>query len=417
MSRDALQTFVRDLGGLYSIRKIYPSGNDQVRRAALKAAESLSGVGTCVRIARLGDAVVVEDRTLEEPPSSLVSLVDRLERLGCEGLQFDPDADGEELQAWMERVFSGDLDRWSGRRIRIGTLQFGAGAEPADRRAEAAAGYLSLLPEVRQSLAELAQEKSEGLDRARQIVRVIAGQVAGGGKFFDPIRELRAHDDYTFTHALNVCVLTSAICRVLGVAQGHADVLALAAFCHDIGKEKVPPEILNKQGQLDPEERSIMDLHPVEGASILLRLQDRVHPLLPVVAYQHHRGPEGGGYPAQPSEMRTHPASLLVAIADVYDALRTLRSYQAPLTAAGAFSVMMRQAREGVLHPPYVGAFARLLGVLAPGARVTLSDGAGATVLAPLARDPLKPAVGLDSGETVRLEETTALWIETVADA
>ena len=217
---------------------------------------------------------------------------------------------GAELADWLAAALRGEVPGTGGA-IRAGSFELEDEAVTPAGEAETAAGYLSLLPGVRETLSEFADERQEGMSRARDIVRVIAGQVATGEKLFDPIRDLKAHDDYTFTHALNVCVLTTGMCRVLGMAEALVDTVSLAALCHDIGKEKVPSEILNKQGPLDAEETEIMNRHPAEGAAVLLRLPEKVHPLLPIVAFQHHRHADGSGYPARPANPGPHPGEPL----------------------------------------------------------------------------------------------------------
>ncbi|MDF1555961.1 MAG: HD domain-containing protein [Deferrisomatales bacterium] len=415
MKRDVLDQFLRDLASLITVLRIYPAGNEQVVRAADKAAATLAGFGRPVRIARVGQAVVVEDRTLEEPATALVALLDRLAARGREALQIDAAVRGSELAGWLAAALRGEVPG-AGGLIRAGSFELEDEAETPASEAETAAGYLSLLPGVRETLSELADERQEGLSRAREIVRVIAGQVATGEKLFDPIRDLKAHDDYTFTHALNVCVLTTGMCRVLGMAEALVDTVSLAALCHDIGKEKVPTAILNKQGPLDAGETEIMNRHPAEGAAVLLRLPEKVHPLLPIVAFQHHRHADGSGYPSRPTHPGPHPASLLVAVADVFDALCTVRPYQDPRSTESAFSVMLRRAHEGRIDPLYLGAFTRLLGLLTPGDRVRLGDGRAAWVVEAGPHPPLRPVVRLENGTTLLLAREPELWLDGMED-
>lgn len=416
MKRDLLNIFLRDLGTTYRARQMYPRGNEQVTRAAEKAARSLAELGQKVRIARVGEDLLVEDRALTDPPTPLKALMDRLAESGREGLHIDPEADPAELAAWVECVISGEVENWQGRCVRAGSLHLEKAQASAARLSQATAGYLSLMPQVQEALSDLGQEKVDGIGRAKEIVRAIAAQMATGEELVNPIRDLRTHDDYTFTHALNVCVISAAMCRSLGLAKGLVDAVSLAALCHDLGKERVPQEILNKKGTLDPEEKAVMDRHPVEGAALLLGLPDAVDPLLPIVAYQHHLGADGSGYPPQPASRKAHPASLLVAVADVYDALRTVRTYQEPRSAWAACTVMLDQCRRGILHEGYLGVFARLLGVLRPGDRLVLSDDRRGRVLHGPEGYPLRPVVETEGGEVVDLGAAPGVWIRWLED-
>lgn len=411
--RSEVAAFLRDLSGLYRARRLYPAGNELISAAARKAAASLASAGGTVRIARLGEDVVVEDLTLREAPWALGALLRDLGARGQESVQLEPGAEAAELEEWVDRlVTGGELPR--GGKIRAGVFALGTpGLDP--ELAELAAGYLALLPGVEEALQGLAAGKSQGLRRAEEMVRAIATRLAAGEELFRPIRELKSHDQYTFTHALNVCVLSAAMAEAQGLPEEGVNAVALAALCHDLGKEKVAPEILNKPGPLTPEEKRIMDRHPVDGARMLLGLGSP-DPLLPVVAYQHHRGAHGNGYPREAAAGPCHPASLLVSVADVYDALRTIRPYRPARSAEVAFNAILEDTRRGYLHATYVSAFAGLLGLLEPGRRVRLWDGRAAVVLERGAPDRLRPVVQADGGETVDLAARREGWIEAVEE-
>lgn len=411
--RSEVGLFLRDLAGLYRFRRLYPAGNELIRGAARKAAASLARVGGTVRIARLGDDLVVEDCTLTEPPAALSALLREVATRGHESVQIDPGAGARELEEWVERLVTG-AELPLGGAIRTGVLALDApGLDP--EMAELAAGYLALLPGVEETLQGLAAGKSVSLRLAEEMVRAVATRLAAGEKLFRPIRELKSHDQYTFTHALNVCVLAAAMAESQGLPEEGVNAVALAALCHDLGKEKVPVEILNKPARLTPEERLVMDRHPVDGARMLLALGSP-HPLLPVVAYQHHRGADGQGYPTLAAAGPCHPASLLVAVADVYDALRTIRPYRSARSADVAFNAILHDTRRGYLHPTYVGAFAGLLQLLEPGRRVRLGDGRAAVVLEVGEPDRLRPLVQVDGGPTLDLAALPDGWIEAVEE-
>jgi HD-GYP domain-containing protein (c-di-GMP phosphodiesterase class II) len=281
--------------------------------------------------------------------------------------------------------------------------------DPA-RRAQAAAGYLAFLPQTEEALSGIVAQRPEGLLQAREIVRALAAHLVSGEDLLQPIRQLKGHDDYTFTHALNVCVLSTALGRVVGAPEELLDVLGLSALCHDLGKQRIPDEILNKRGKLEPEERQIMDDHAALGARLLLSLSTagQVHPLLPVVAYQHHMGADRSGYPRIPVCGKPHAASLLVAVADVFDALRTVRPYRGAWSTERTCTILLEDGAAGKLHGAYVSALFGLLNVLTPGRQVELSDGQDAVVLESGASDPLRPKVETGEGEVIDLGDTSA---------
>ena len=145
-----------------------------------------------------------------------------------------------------------------------------------------------------------------------------------------------------------------------------------------------------------------MDRHASEGARTLLSLSVAVDPLLPVVAFQHHRGARGDGYPREPDTGPPHPLSMVVAVADIFDALRTVRPYRPARPPEVALNVMLSVLREGALVRSHVAAFLRLTRFLGQGCRVAVDDGRRGTVIVPGA-DPLTPVLQLEDGVEVDL--------------
>jgi putative nucleotidyltransferase with HDIG domain len=142
-----------------------------------------------------------------------------------------------------------------------------------------------------------------------------------------PLLELKEFDQYTTTHAMNVSVLAMALGEHLGVGPVMARSLGFAGLLHDLGKIRIPIEILNKPGRLTPEERLVIEAHPVEGARILLGGREPMEPAA-LVAYEHHLMLDGGGYPRLHYPRLAQYSSRIVHVCDVYDALRTRRPYR-----------------------------------------------------------------------------------------
>jgi HD-GYP domain-containing protein (c-di-GMP phosphodiesterase class II) len=131
---------------------------------------------------------------------------------------------------------------------------------------------------------------------------------------------------------------------------------------HDVGKMFVSPDILNKIGQLDPEEWAIMRQHPQLGAEYLLN-SPGIPRLAVVTAYEHHIGYDGKGYPETPHNWQLNTCSYMTSISDVYDALRTRRSYKEPLTFGQISAIMLDNAGKS-LHPEMTRSFLNALSSL-----------------------------------------------------
>ena len=403
MGQDVLDYFLHALGALFRMRRIYPPGTKQILQSARQASQKLAEWGRPVRITFLGNDTIVEDRKVDTIPVSFRALFQSLQQLGFESVHIEADAGEDDLTAWIETVVSKERTPYRGSKIVTGSLKLERRAAPSSVLTRAVTGYLGFLAEAQEVLSDLESKKSEGLVRAREVVCAIVSRLAVGRELFEPIREMKNFDDYTFTHALNVCVLSSALARALRLSEEMVNAIAMAALCHDLGKKEVPKEILNRNGPLEPNEWLLMEKHPSCGARLLLDIPgvESANPLLPVVAYQHHMGANQSGYPKVQGRLPQHTlhfASLLVAVADVYDALRTVRPYRRALTVAKAATILIRDALSGKLHKEYVSSFLLLLNVLAAGRRVVLSDGSCGMIVETHTGYPLCPMIGDEHG-------------------
>ncbi len=143
-----------------------------------------------------------------------------------------------------------------------------------------------------------------------------------------PLLDLRTFDEYTTTHSCNVAMLSIGLSEALGLSDSDARAIGTAALLHDIGKMKLPQEVLTKPGKLSDAERRLIETHPVEGARIL-SARGLGNGLAATVAYEHHIWYNGkGGYPGFAFPRATHYASRIVHVCDIYDALCSKRPYR-----------------------------------------------------------------------------------------
>jgi putative nucleotidyltransferase with HDIG domain len=209
---------------------------------------------------------------------------------------------------------------------------------------------------------------------------------------------MKAHDEYTFTHMVNVSILTMAQARTLGIEGQALRALGLAAMLHDIGKVRTPLDVLNKPGALTPEERTIIRRHPLDGASILRAAADMPR-LAAIVAFEHHLRTDGTGYPAGVERTPINLGTELCAIADAYDAMRSTRVYQPATPAARIMEIMVNNTgRQFDRH--LVRRFIHLMGVYPPATLVRLTNGSAGIVVDAGGTTPpvIKVIFGRDGG-------------------
>jgi putative nucleotidyltransferase with HDIG domain len=263
----------------------------------------------------------------------------RLAEAGIQRLEFADHVTRDDFEVFLEDVLARltleGIDTAEARQQRPTAIKFGvvgvrgSGEMPADGLPTATIAF-SLGEEVetiRWLHEEVQQRESLPLAEAEAVVRSLSVAMHGDQQMIMPLLQLKEFDQYTTTHSLNVSVLSMALAEYLGMAPSDVRAFGVAGLLHDLGKVRIPIEILTKAGKLTPDERLVMNRHPVEGARLIFESEENLD-LAAVVAYEHHIMLNGLGYPQVRYRRSCHEASNLVHVCDVYDALRTRRPYR-----------------------------------------------------------------------------------------
>ncbi|MBW3594517.1 MAG: HD-GYP domain-containing protein [Actinobacteria bacterium] len=147
-------------------------------------------------------------------------------------------------------------------------------------------------------------------------------------------------DSYTSGHSARVADLAAVIARLIDCSAGDIAVIKQAAFLHDIGKIGIPEKVLRKSGPLTREERHMIDLHPIFGASMLARVPEAAA-LVPLVLH-HHEHWDGHGYPGKLAMTDIPVGARVIAIADAYDAMTSYRTYGPAMTSEQGLDELRR---------------------------------------------------------------------------
>ena len=153
------------------------------------------------------------------------------------------------------------------------------------------------------------------------------------------LTDIRLHDTYTFAHSVNVAILSALVGMLLDFSQKELLKLTLGALLHDLGKVTIPLDVLTKPGHLSDSEWELMQGHPEAGRQRLKKMFP-TDSLLSAIALQHHERMDGSGYPNHLRGEQIHRYARIVAIADVYDALTSVRPYKRAYTPSVAHRIM-----------------------------------------------------------------------------
>lgn len=296
----------------------------------------------------------------------------RFAEAGIQRLEVEDRVSREEFEAFLDqmlaRITFAEIDTSEARQLGPANIRFGAvgvrgGAEvSAGEMLPTATITFSLGEEVetiRWLHDEVKQRDLLPLAEAEAVVRSLSVAMHGDRQMMLPLLQLKQFDQYTTTHSLNVAVLSMALAEYLGMGAGDVRAFGIAGLLHDLGKVRIPIEILTKAGKLTPDERVVMNRHPVEGARLILESEQELD-LAAVVAYEHHIMLNGLGYPQVRFRRKCHEASNLVHVCDVYDALRTTRPYREAWPVERVLPYL--EGRAGLeFDPIYVHAFITMM--------------------------------------------------------
>lgn len=376
---------VRDLYAALRAMKLYPVENAAVQKSLteltaraneiLKAEEEL-------QVRASGEFIFVNTTRLRIDLDNYASFSHILSIFRTNGVGSVQAHDGATAKDWM---------------ILLSVLQ-GATSEPPDERLATVAAKLesagvtalSLGPPTQQASGDVEKAKerakrtysqsvvvakdlmtsvrlgkSPNIKKIKRVVQGIVDQILNEETSLIGLTAIRDYDEYTFTHSVNVCIFSVAIGKRLGLSKLQLYDLGLAALFHDIGKQRVPSEVLNKSGGLTDDEWRLIAAHPWLG--VLALFQVRGQQEFPyrsmVVAMEHHMKTDLTGYP-RPIRPRTMGMfSKIVAVADGFDAATSRRSYQTtPMNPALVMQEMRDNPRRG-MDPVLVKAFVNLTGI------------------------------------------------------
>lgn len=325
-----------------STMALYGDGHPAREKAidnAFEHLEALQRHDASARFSFLGAEVIYGERALRELREW--EWGGRLAAAGIQRIELQPGVTREEYETFLgdiiARLTLSGVDTTEQRQTRPSNIRFGTigvrgttGMKGPGEALPTATITYTLGEEaeaVRWLHGEVEHRGELPLIEAEAVVRSLSVAMHGESQVVIPLLELKEFDQYTTTHSMNVSVLAMALAEFMGLGKRDVRAYGVAGLLHDLGKVRIPRDILVKPGRLTTEERAIMNRHPADGARIIFA-SDKQLDLAAVVAYEHHIMLNGGGYPCLHYGRDCHRASRLVHVCDVYDALRTRRPYR-----------------------------------------------------------------------------------------
>lgn len=359
MTLNATGLFLTNLGQALSANGLYADGHPMRTAARERALEALLNVlqeRGSVRFSFLDGSVIVGTRVMNELKGWEWAL--RLAAAGVQRLEIDAmpsptSTDVDRLVIDLHQRLQPNADHGATvalRGIRFGPLGVATAPDEHDVAATDLLDTLAHLPMTEEASAvrwihdEIAAGGDVPLAEVEAVVHSLAMAIHREQSMILPLLDIKTFDQYTTTHSCNVAMLSMGLAEQLGLGPSDVRAIGFAALLHDIGKVRVPTEVLVKPGKLTEAEFALMRAHTVEGAKILTA-RARGHGLAAVVAYEHHIWANGTrGYPSMAYARQCHYASRIVHVCDLYDALSTKRTYRDAWPRARTIAMLQEQS-------------------------------------------------------------------------
>jgi HD-GYP domain-containing protein (c-di-GMP phosphodiesterase class II) len=256
--------------------------------------------------------------------------------------------------------------------------------EIEDHKEVARKVFFEAIGTVKESMTRIKANQYPNMRKLKRLVQRTIRLVVEDESILLGLTTIKNYDEYTYNHCVNVSIYALGLGRRLGFPRETLTELALTALFHDVGKSRLPKEVLNKPAALNDEEWALMKKHPLTGVETILNLKalGDINPRMVIGIFDHHLRGDGSGYPKLFRKKEISLFGRIIQIADVYDAMTTPRVYRKAWTPEQALAFMLRD-RGKHLDPILLKIFIGLVGIFPIGSLVLLTTGELGIVLKP----------------------------------
>jgi HD-GYP domain-containing protein (c-di-GMP phosphodiesterase class II) len=266
---------------------------------------------------------------------------------------------------------------------------------------------------VKEMVEAVHLDKATRMRKMNTVVQTMVDNILDNRDALMGLTSIKMYDEYTFAHSVNTAILSISLGTYLSFEKSQIAALGVAALMHDIGKVNVPHEVINKPGKLTDEEWQLVKRHPIEGA-LLLSDVPGVSKLAMVAAFEHHQHNDAFGYPKVDGDLKQHPFSQIVSLADAYEALTAARVYYSVQMPPDEAVRILLAKRGTTFNAVIVKAFVNMIGIFPIGTLLKLDTGEAGLVMHQT-RDLMRPRVLIldkfdgtekETGDEISLLET-----------
>jgi putative nucleotidyltransferase with HDIG domain len=263
--------------------------------------------------------------------------------------------------------------------IEVGKLEFFRDEEiyvdSEDQKKHSKEVYFKSIGLVKEVVENINQQKALNIRKAKRLMQNAVNAILQDDSTLLGLANIKNYDEYTFNHCVNVAIYAIALGQRIGIPKKHLSHLGMAGLFHDMGKTRIPKEILNKTGKLTPEEWSVMRSHPVVGTELIMRMKEwgELSTRMIEGAFEHHLRYDLTGYPRLTRKKKISLFGRIVTVADFYDALVRPRVYNRfPYVSEKILGIMLERSGKD-FDPAIVKVFINMIGIFPLGTLVLLN--------------------------------------------
>jgi len=381
MLPDQLKKIIYGFSGTYKGLRLYPAAHPAIKKQAQNLEQDFLVLFREKQRLKMGlfeETLFFEQQLFVTSEPAVEEICTLLKERELEGIEFQVGLAAEEIQLFFQLLSEKHLAGQSlvqaiasrgVRHIRLIALDSEDDQETVEAPRKI---YQRALKAVSQIFSDVRLGKIPSSKEAVSVVKSMVQSTLVDPHALMALSMLKDYDNYTFTHSVNVSVIALAVGHAAGLPEDRLRTLGLGALLHDLGKLIIDKEIITKPGRLTAEEYEEIKKHPSSGSEIARQMEDVSTEAVDIVL-GHHLRYDRSGYPADARGKVISILSDMTTIADTYDAMTTLRSYQRPMTPHVAIENLQKLSGTA-LHPQLLAKLIKSLGPYPVGSLVRLDS-------------------------------------------
>ncbi|MBI3753626.1 MAG: HD-GYP domain-containing protein [Deltaproteobacteria bacterium] len=372
---EKIDSILKALNSAIKGKKLYPVGHPAIAAPMTKAYQALSELFKThakIFVGIVKDVLVFEETPLMEAEKNLGELIYQIKQKEIEGIIFEKGLIQKEFLSFMDILSGEEIVKGVELQNMLASKNILHISIKSLSKRSILEVYNDAVNVVKETMSQIRMGKAPQSGEIIRVVDELTELVLADRNAMIGLTMIKNYDNYLFNHSVNVSILSVALAQSMNHDKASYRIVGIGGLLHDVGKTGVAEDIIRKPAGLSAHEWETVKQHPVLGSKIVERMEGMAE-LVGRIIYEHHIRYDHTGYPR--TEMPLHPLSMIITVADAYDALTTLRVYQRSYHPVEAIKIMNSLSGRH-FDPNTLKAFIAMIGFYPVGTVVRLSTNA-----------------------------------------